>query len=253
MTAITEIENRALAVQPEIVEGPMANAIAALKAGMTIEQMQGLMALQKDWEANEARKAYVANMASFKLNPPEIYKTKLVSFSGTQYMHATLGDVSKAVVEALASHGFSHGWEMIQSGGVIKVICKITHRLGHSEFTSMEGAADQSGKKNAIQAVASTVTYMQRYTLLAACGLATMDIVDDDGCGGQGQAPIGYDANQMLTEWTARAEAAPTLEALRITRGAAADAFLKANDSASWNIFKTICANKKSAFEGIPS
>ncbi len=185
MNTITKIEQREIAApqNTQLAVGPMANAIAALQAGMTIEHLQGIMALQEKFEANEARKAYVADMAAFKLNPPEIYKTKLVSFSGTEYMHATIGDVAKAIVDALARHGFSHSWETRQADGIITVNCKITHRMGHSESTSMQSAPDVSGKKNSIQAIASAVSYLSRYTLLAACGLATMDIPDDDGHG----------------------------------------------------------------------
>ncbi len=187
MNAITMIEQHELAAPQttQLAAGPMANAIAALQAGMTIEHLQGIMALQEKWESNEARKAYVADMAQFKLNPPEIYKTKLVSFSGTEYMHATIGDVAKAIVDALARHGFSHSWETRQADGMITVSCKITHRMGHSESTSLQSAPDVSGKKNSIQAIASAQSYLQRYTLLAACGLATMDLPDDDGQGYQ--------------------------------------------------------------------
>jgi hypothetical protein len=181
MNAITQVEQREIAV----AQGPMANAIAALNAGMTIESLRGIMDLQKEWEALEARKAYVSDMAAFKLNPPEIYKTKLVAFSGTEYMHATIGDVAKAIVDALARHGFSHSWETKQADGMITVFCKITHRMGHSESTSLQSPPDISGKKNSIQAIASAQSYLQRYTLLAACGLATMDLPDDDGQGWQ--------------------------------------------------------------------
>lgn len=44
----------------------------------------------------------------------------------------------------------------------------------------MDAAPDNSGKKNAIQSIASAVTYMQRYTLLAATGMSTKGM-DDDG------------------------------------------------------------------------
>lgn len=192
MNAVTTVETHAITApqNTQLAVGPMANAIAALQAGMTIEHLKGIMELQEKFEANEARKAYVADMAAFKLNPPEIYKTKLVSFSGTEYMHATIGDVAKAIVDALARHGFSHSWETRQADGMITVNCKITHRMGHSESTSMQSAPDVSGKKNSIQAIASAVSYLSRYTLLAACGLATMDIPDDDGRGyDDGQSP----------------------------------------------------------------
>jgi len=181
MNAVVEIERNALAVPAPA--GPLAAAIQAIHAGMTIEQMQGLMGLQKEWEANEARKAYVVAMAEFKRHPPEIFKRKQVSFNETSYMHATLGDVTTAIVNGLAEHGISHRWDTKQEGAKITVTCILTHSLGHSESTSLEGAPDSSGKKNGIQQVASTVTYLQRYTLLGASGLATKDVEDDDGAG----------------------------------------------------------------------
>jgi hypothetical protein len=251
MTAITVQEQGALVAQAPL--GPMGAAMQALQAGMTIEQMQGLMSLQKDFEANEARKAYVADMAAFKINPPEILKTKLVSFAGTEYKHATLGDVTKAVVDALARHGFSHSWETKQAAGLISVTCKITHRLGHSESTGMEAAPDNSGKKNLIQQVASSITYMQRYTLLAACGLATMDEPDDDGRGGGGLGGgnIDYDPHAALATWKSRVDAAINLEALQLTRGLAGEEFRAANDVASWNAIKVHVANKKAELQGV--
>lgn len=181
MSEIIEMEQRAVAVAEQA--GPMKSALAALQAGATVEQLQGLLALQKDWEANEARKAYVAAMAEFKKNPPEIFKRKEVAFGDTRYSHATIGDVTSLTVAGLAAHGFSHRWDTRQTDGRIEVTCILTHNLGHSESTTLEASPDSSGKKNAIQQVASTVTYLQRYTLLAACGLATKDMEDDDGAG----------------------------------------------------------------------
>lgn len=181
MSEIVELEQRAVANVDR--SGPMASALQALQAGATVEQLQGLLALQKDWEANEARKAYVAAMAEFKKNPPEIFKRKEVAFGDTRYSHATIGDVTSLTVAGLAAHGFSHRWDTRQTDGRIEVTCILTHNLGHSESTTLEASPDSSGKKNAIQQVASTVTYLQRYTLLAACGLATKDMEDDDGAG----------------------------------------------------------------------
>jgi uncharacterized protein YyaL (SSP411 family) len=50
---------------------------------------------------------------------------------------------------------------------------------GHSEETTLSGPADASGSKNAIQAIGSTLTYLQRYSLVQALGLAAAE--DDDG------------------------------------------------------------------------
>lgn len=157
----------------------------AMDKGADIEKLEQLFALQLKYEANEARKAYVAAMVEFKRNPPEIFKTSHVKFGLTEYDHATIGDVTSITGAALAACGISHRWDMVQAEGKITVKCILTHALGHSEQVELSAGADQSGGKNAIQAVASTVSYLQRYTLLAASGLATKDQADDDGRGGK--------------------------------------------------------------------
>jgi hypothetical protein len=156
----------------------------AVEQGADIAKLEQLMALQERWEANQARKAFVSAMAEFKRNPPEILKDKHVAFKGTEYNHATLGGICSVVIDALAANGFSHRWETEQpDSGMIVVSCVLTHSLGHSESTTMKAPPDNSGSKNAIQSIGSAITYLQRYTLLAACGLATNEIQDDDGRG----------------------------------------------------------------------
>jgi hypothetical protein len=141
----------------------------ALSRGADMEQLKQLMELKERHDANEARKAYVAALAAFKAEPIDLRKTKAVGYETTAgdfvgYKHATLADVVDAVVPAMARHGLSHNWSVKQDQG-ITVTCTLTHALGHSESVSMTAAPDNSGKKNAIQQVASTVTYLQRYTL----------------------------------------------------------------------------------------
>ena len=157
----------------------------AVEQGADMEKLEKLMALQERWEANQARKSYVEAMADFKQHAPEIFKDKNVAFTGTTYNHATLGGICEVVIAALAKHGISHRWDIKQPSGMIVVSCILTHKLGHSEATQLEAPPDNSGKKNGIQQIASTVTYLQRYTLLAACGLATKDMPDDDGQGAE--------------------------------------------------------------------
>ena len=232
--------------------GPMGNAMAFLKAGGTMEQLRDMLALQKDFEAHEARKAYVEAMAAFKLNPPEIFKRKLVGYvnkdgSTTGYMHATLGDVTTAIINGLAMHGISHRWDTKQANGQIMVTCILTHKMGHSESTMLEGTPDNSGKKNSIQQMASTVTYLQRYTLLAASGLATKDLEDDDG---RGSGEPEYDAEGTLQEWIDKAEAAVNLIALSETRKMAGAEFNAAKDVVSWNAFKVFVEQKRKALQG---
>lgn len=181
VVAETRPEPQSTALVPT---NPMQMLAVAVQQGMPIETLRELMQLKKEWEADEARKAFVAAMAAFKANPPEIVKDKHVSFTTqkgtTAYDHATLGGVCSAIIRGLAGHGISHRWEVAQQDNRIKVTCVLTHAQGHSESVSLNAGADDSGGKNSIQAIGSAVTYLQRYSLLAATGLAAMD-QDDDG------------------------------------------------------------------------
>ena len=184
--------------------------------GGDLSNLDRMLDLQIKWEANEARKAYVAAMAAFKAEPMEILKRKLVEFATrdgdvTSYRHATLADVTDVVVPAMGKHGLSHRWDVKQEGGQITVTCITTHALGHSESVAMTAAPDSSGKKNAIQQVASAVSYLQRYTLLAACGMATKDVDDDAQTWGQPE-PEPKPLNPKDAGWVAKAVALQDFE-----------------------------------------
>lgn len=205
---MTEAKSEIVVDQPRAVQAqqhPVTAAdllLHALNSGADLDRLERLMALKERHEADEARKAYVQDMAAFKMAPPEIIKDKEVGFTNRDgvfvgYKHATLGNVTGAIVEGLARHGFSHRWETEQQGPSVTVTCIITHRMGHSERTALTAQKDDSGKKNAIQQVASAITYLQRYTLLAATGLATNDQHDDDGASAEMQ--------EMAAELRARA------------------------------------------------
>lgn len=169
---------------------PMTMLQMAVSQGADLDKLEKLMQLQERWEANEARKAYVAAMNAFKANPPEIYKSKHVSYTNktggkTEYDHALLDEAVDLISAELSKQGLSFRWDCDQmEGGSVKVTCVITHVKGHSERVSLHAGRDESGGKNNIQALASSVTYLQRYTLFAATGLAAKGM-DDDGKGSE--------------------------------------------------------------------
>lgn len=205
---------------------PMMLVQMAVQQGADIDKLQKLMELQERWEANQARKAFVLAMAEFKKDPPTIIKDKAVAFGNTAYKHAELDQVCGVIGKALSKVGISHTWEVSQSEKNIRVTCVLTHSAGHSQSVSLESQADQSGGKNSIQAIASAVTYLERYTLLAATGVAT----------GEG------DTDGALTEYVTT-EQAMTLKALAQEVKANEKAFLayaKADD------FESILASKYS-------
>ena len=156
----------------------------ALDKGSDLDKLEKLLSLKERYEANEARKAYHKAMTDFKANPPEIKKDKRVGYKTSAgnvgYFHASLYNVTKSINKELSKCGLSASWTTKQNGQIF-VTCKITHELGHSEETTLSAPSDTTGSKNAIQAIGSTITYLERYTLLALTGLATYDIIDDDG------------------------------------------------------------------------
>lgn len=184
----------------------LAMAQQALSAGQ-VEHVEKLLDLQFKWEANEQRKAFVSAMSDFKAEPITIVKAKRVSFktsSGfTEYDHAELVDVTNAIVPAMARHGLSHRWTVKQEGGAITVECVVTHRNGHSESVSMTAPPDTSGGKNTIQSIASTKTYLERYTLLAATGVATGGELDNDGRGDPNHSEYADEPEPDYSDWLA--------------------------------------------------
>lgn len=214
---------------------PMELLNMAVAKGADLAQLEKLMDLQERWEKNEARKAFVSAMTAFKATPPVILKNKQVSFSTakgiTEYKHATLDQVSQIIGEALSAVGISHRWEVDQlEGGAVKVTCVLTHSLGHSERVPMQAGLDQSGGKNNIQALGSVVTYLQRYTLLSAAGMAVKD-QDDDARGAVAEhTAMTTDATDV---WLKMVNAAETMDAVKATWKQAAQACKEIGDSAA--------------------
>lgn len=156
----------------------------AVSRGTDIAQLERLMALQERWEANEARKAFNVAFARFKSEAVRIIKNKAITdgpLKGRRY--AELFSVVNSVTPALSENGLSASWKLTKDEPQwIEVTCTIQHIAGHSESVSMGGPPDGGGAKSPIQARASTVTYLERYTLKAITGLSEQDD-DVDGRG----------------------------------------------------------------------
>jgi len=185
------MEEKAIVIEPENIPQKTEPVTyldllqMAIKQDAGLEKIEKFMDLQERHERNEARKAYVAAMAAFKQNPPDIFKDSQVSYkkkdgSLTEYTHASLGNVTNTISAGLGKHNLSAAWKTDQADNQIKITCTVTHAAGHSESTTLFAPPDSSGGKNTIQSIASTVSYLERYTLLAITGLATVDM-DNDG------------------------------------------------------------------------
>jgi len=192
----TQLQTR----QAEVIS-PAEMIMQGVKAGTDLKLLKEALELQIQWERRQAEKAYNHAIAAFKANPPEIVKESTVNFNSgkgaVNYKYASLANVIEKVTPELSKHGLTLSWRTHQNGK-ISVTCRISHELGHHEETTLSADADNSGAKNNIQAIGSTITYMQRYTALALLGLACSD-QDDDGRGSSPAAPVQKISNEQLS------------------------------------------------------
>lgn len=153
----------------------------AITSGANVEVMEKLLGLQERWEANQARKAFDAALADLRNDLPAVVKTKAANFGQGRaaYKYEDLSEMIEQLSEPLSRHGLSFRWRTESTASdSVTVTCILSHRDGHSESTSLAAKHDLSGNKNGIQAIGSAVTYLQRYTLKAALGVAAS--MDDD-------------------------------------------------------------------------
>jgi hypothetical protein len=181
---IQESQGRQIVSDAPAIVTPMTMIDRALATGAAPETLEKLLALQERWEANQGRKAFDEAMAAAKAEIPTIRKNRTVDFTSskgrTHYRHEDLAEIAATVNPILSKYGLSYRFRTsAQPNEPITVTCIVTHRLGYSEETTLCGPRDDSGNKNAIQQVGSTLTYLQRMTLKAALGLAASE--DDDG------------------------------------------------------------------------
>lgn len=161
---------------------PMQLLSIAVQQGADIDKMEKLMALQERWEANNARKAFDEAMTAAKAEIKPIAKKREVDFTTqkgrTNYMYEDLALIADEIDPVLSRHGLSYRYRSSQEAAKVSVTCIIAHRGGHSEATTLSASNDESGNKNSIQAIGSAVTYLQRYTLKLALGLAATKDTD---------------------------------------------------------------------------
>jgi hypothetical protein len=204
----------------------------AVDRGLPIEIIKEMMDLAERQRAIEARKAFDEAMARASAEMPTLLKTR----DADRYKFEDLALVIEAVREPLSRYGLSFRWRTSQERGLIRVTCVVSHKDGHYEETSLEAAPERvlpSG--NAVQNLGAAVSYLQRYTLKAALGVAATK--DTDGVPPRRQErpeppSVAHDEDGVIQDDQPRPagtrddpllhaiESAKTLDALRALKGA---------------------------------
>ncbi len=173
----------------------------AKAAGLDVKEMEDMLALQKDYEANEARKAFHQALAEFKKDPPEVIKDMLNAQYGSDYV--SIWNMVNTVTKELGKFDLNTRWDFpISEGNTISCTCIMSHALGHEESVTITGPVDVSGSKNPLQGRKSTRTYLKLETFEAVTGMASASgNIDDDG-----NTPVKYITEGQFNELNALAD-----------------------------------------------
>lgn len=178
--------------------GYMALISDAVSKSADVQSLERLMALKERWDAAQAKAAFNSAMSAFQAELPVIEKRGVVDFTSpkgrTYYEYARLEDIAHAIKPALKSSGLSYRFTQSQESSGVSVTCTVTHVAGHSESASISSSLDQSGGKDVIKAIASTISYLRRYTLTGLLGIVVGGEDDDAG---------SRDASNRQVSWVA--------------------------------------------------
>jgi hypothetical protein len=184
---------------------------------LNIEVFDRLLTARRQEEDRAAERAFNLAMSQAKGELQPVLKTRDVDFQSnkpgaarTKYKYESFADVAKVVDPVFAAHGLAYRFAVAQGGELVKVTCIVSHSDGYSERVTLESKVDPgSTGMSMVQALGSALTYLQRYSLRAAIGLAAA--IDDDGRAAGGSSPriATEQANELqkLIDDTGRSQA----------------------------------------------
>lgn len=173
----------------------------AVSGRADLQQLKELLAIQKDWEANEARKIFTQSFASAQARIASVIKTKVNPQTHSKY--ADLGDIIVSAAPVYTAEGFSvifyEGETTVSES--IRICADVLHRAGHKETYHYDVPLDGVGLKgNAnmtkIHGKSSSVSYGRRYLMCMIWNIPTQD--DNDGNNGAIEYITQEEGNKIL-------------------------------------------------------
>ena len=179
MNAVVAHQDPERRTDPVVAEGATILAVisrAASDPNTDVDKMERLMGMYERIEAKRAVAAYQADLAEMQEALPSIGER---GNAANRYTYALWEDINAAVKPILKRFGFALSFRTDCQKDAISVTGVLTHKDGHREETTISLPADSSGNKNAVQAVASSVSYGKRYTAGALLNLTSHGEDDD--------------------------------------------------------------------------
>lgn len=179
----------------------------ALADRLPMEYVQAMIAERNKELARLAAIEFNKAHREFLKMVPVIVKNRHVNFEHkrkdpnvepgkTDYWYSELAHVIETVKEAEHACGFSHDWRTSYEGNKIRITCIMKHIAGHEQTDTMESTADPSGSKSAIQANASAISYLRRYSFMGVFGLSARGD-DNDARKVKGEHVENYDGKDQ--------------------------------------------------------
>ena len=202
MTAKTKAQAEQAAIVPAPAEQAPTGALAliaeaASNPDVDPDKLRALLAVKRDWEADEARKAYAGAMAQFQGTAPIVDKGDTAN--GRAY--SRIDRIWKAVRPLMQECGLTVSWqECLVDGDLMRLRGQLQHRDGHAQAIAFDlPMPDQIKGQNASQRMGSATTYAKRYCICAALNIVTGD-EDNDGEGVGVGEPVTHDQAIELEE-----------------------------------------------------
>src|SRR5580698_772804 len=167
----------------------------ATRSDLNIDVFERLLTARRQEEDRAAERAFNLAMSVAKGELQPVLKTRDVDYPSkkegaarVKYRYENFADVAKIVDPVFSAHGLSYRFAIEQQGDLARVTCIVSHSDGYSDRVRLESKVDPgSTGMSMVQALGSVLTYLQRYSLRAAIGLAAA--VDDDGKAAGGTSP----------------------------------------------------------------
>jgi hypothetical protein len=178
----------------EIIERPETLPVAEQTTGLArmieqicmnpdvdVNKLERMLDMQERILDKQAEQSFQNALAEMQADLPMIERNGEIKVGdNVRSKYAKFEDINRAVLPVLQKHGFSITFETNMANNHVAVIGVLRHKDGHKESTMLPIPIDQSGAKNAVQAVGSSVSYGKRYVMSALLNINTTDD-DDDG------------------------------------------------------------------------
>ena len=151
---------------------------AATDKDVDISKMERLLDMQERVMAKDAEMAFYADMSALQDAMPTIKKEGAIIVKGQlRSKYARFEDILGQTKPLLKEYGFSVAFKSDFVEGQLEITGTLSHRAGHQEKTTMRLPFDDSGAKNRVQQIGSSVSYGKRYVY---CMLLNVNVGEDD-------------------------------------------------------------------------